>query len=129
MKQILSNAITGTYPDFEIDYPHAAFSQGPISGIADIAILPETEKLVMSWSTRVLKANSYMTDEVNFLVYEPESSDYVLGPPSIARSAQTAEIEMPSDWAGKTVHVFVYCRSLEKRDVSDSMYGGSAIVL
>jgi hypothetical protein len=129
LKQILNNAITGTYPDYEIDYPHVAFSQGPISGIADIAILPETEMLVMSWSTRVIKANSFMSDEVHFLVYEPESSDYVIGPPNIVRSAQTAEIEMPSDWAGKTVHVFVYCRTIEKKDVSDSMYAGSAVVL
>lgn len=129
LKQILSNAITGTYPDYEIDYPYAAFSQGPISGIADIVIVPEVEKLVMSWSTRVLKANSYLTDVVNVLVYEPESSDYVIGPPSITRGAQTADIEMPSDWAGKTVHVFVYCRSQEKKDVSDSVYAGSAVVI
>lgn len=129
LKQILNNAITGTYPDYEIDYPYAAFSQGPISGIADIVIVPEVEKLVMSWSTRVLKANSFLTDVVHVLVYEPASGDYVIGPPSIARGAQTADIEMPSDWAGKTVHVFVYCRTLEKKDVSDSVYAGSAIVL
>ena len=129
LKQILINAITGTYPDYEIDYPYAAFSQGPLSGIADIAILAETENLAMTWSTRVLKANSFMTDEVHFLVYEPESSDYVIGPPSIPRSAQAADIAMPTDWAGKTVHVYVYCKSLEKQDVSDSMYAGSTTVI
>lgn len=129
LKQILINAITGNYPDYEIDYAYAAFSQGPLSGIADIAILAETENLAVTWSTRVLKANSFMTDEVHFLVYEPESSDYVIGPPSISRSAQAADIAMPSDWAGKTVHVYVYCRSLEKQDVSDSMYAGSTTVI
>lgn len=129
LKQILTHAITGTYPDYEIDYAQAAFSQGPLSGIADIAILAEQENLAMGWSTRVLKANSYMTDEVHFLVYEPESSDYVIGPPNIERSAKAAEIAMPSDWAGKTVHVFVYCRSLEKQRVSDSIYAGSAVLI
>ncbi len=129
LKQILTNAIIGTYPDYEIDYAYAAFSQGPLSGIADVAILAEPPKLVMSWSTSVLKANSFPTDEVHFLVYEPVSSDYVIGPPSIPRSAQTADIAMPSDWVGKTVHVFVYCRSLEKQDVSDSIYAGSAILI
>ena len=111
-----------------IDYAYAAFSQGPLSGIADVAILAEPPKLVMSWSTSVLKANTFPTDEVHFLVYEPVSSDYVIGPPSIPRSAQTADIAMPSDWAGRTVHVFVYCRSLEKQDVSDSIFYAFVLV-
>lgn len=128
LKQLLSNGITGSYPDFEIDYPHAAFSQGPISGIADISVLAGPENLAMSWSTRVLKANSFMTDKITVLVYEPESGDYVLGPPDVPRSAEAADVAMPSDWAGKTVHVFVYCMSMEKGDVSDSIYAGPAVV-
>lgn len=129
LQQILSNAITGIYPDYAIDYPFAAFSQGPLSGLEGIVVLPEAGSLALSWDNSVLLANSFSDDMVNVLIYEPETGNYVIGPLNIQRSAGTADITMPANWTGKMVHVFVSCKSLEKGDVSDSMYAGSATVI
>ncbi|MGV3686471.1 MAG: DUF6266 family protein [Daejeonella sp.] len=129
LQQILNNAITGVYPDYTIDYPFAAFSQGPLSGLLGVVILPEAGNLALSWSTAVELANSFSDDIVNILVYEPESANYVIGPPSVERGMGTADIAMPAEWVGKTVHVFVSCKSLEKGAVSDSSYAGAATVI
>lgn len=129
LKQLLDHGITGTYPDLEIDYPNMLFAQGRLSGVGGATIQAEPGNLVVSWSNSVYKSNSYPTDVLTALVYEPDSNDYVIGPPDIFRSSGTVNITMPIDWAGKMVHVYVYFTSQEAQQVSNSVYLGSTVIM
>lgn len=129
LKHMLDYAIIGTYPALEIDYPQIAFAQGRLSGVSGITLLAEPENIRVSWSNMVLKSNSSATDVLTAMVYEPESNDYVIGPPDTARAAGLMDIVMPFDWLGKAVHVYLFFTSLDGKLVSNSAYGGSITVL
>lgn len=127
LKHMLDYAIVGIYPVLEIDYPKIAFSQGRLSGVLGTSVLAEPGKIKLSWSTDVNRSTALPGDLMTILVYEPESNEYVIGPPDVTRSASTVDITMPSDWVGLTVHVYLYLVS-EDQVVSNSSYAGSVIV-
>lgn len=129
LRHMLDYAIIGTYPALEIDFSQIAFAQGRLSGVSGVILLSEPENIKVFWSNSVLKSNSKPSDVLTAMVYEPESNDYVIGPPDIARAAGMMDIVMPSDWLGKTVHVYLFFISLNGQLVSNSAYGGSITVL
>lgn len=126
IRTLLDKAMTGVYPALVIDYTLAEFARGPISKPSAVEVSPETGKLVITWATDVLKASGHTDDELIVLVYEPESNDYVVGPPSALRSAGTVDVVMPSDWVRLEVHVYVYFISKNRDRVSNSIYAGTA---
>ena len=105
LKCLLEKAVTGVYPALEIDYAFAEYARGPLSVPATVVVTAEPAKLIITWANEVLKASSHLDDEFVVLVYEPDSNDYVVGPPNALRSAGTVDVVMPSDWANLTVHV------------------------
>lgn len=127
LKHMLDFAIVGIYPSLEIDFPKIAFSQGRLSGVLGTSVLAEPAKIKLSWSTDVNRSTALPGDLMTILVYEPESNEYVIGPPDVTRSASTVDITMPSDWVGITVHVYLFLVS-EDQVVSNSSYAGSVIV-
>jgi len=127
LKHMLHFAIVGIYPSLEIDFPKIAFSQGRLSGVLGTSVLAEPAKIKLSWSTDVNRSTALPGDLMTILVYEPESNEYVIGPPDVTRSASTVDITMPSDWVGITVHVYLFLVS-EDQVVSNSSYAGSVIV-
>lgn len=129
LKHMLDYAIIGTHPALEIDYSQIAFAQGRLSRVSGINLLAEPGNIRASWSNDIIKSNSSPTDLLTVLVYEPESNDYVIGPPDADRAAGMVDIAMPSDWLGKTVHVYLFFTSLDGLLVSNSAYGGSISVL
>ena len=129
LQAFLEKAITGIYPALDIDYAMIEFARGSISFPADVLVTPEAGKLVVDWNTQALKAKADMEDQFTVLVYEPNSNDYVVGPPLTLRTTGTVDVVMPSDWAGLTVHVYAYFINKNGKDVSKSIYAGTAIVM
>jgi hypothetical protein len=129
LKHMLDYAIIGTYPALEIDYSQIAFAQGRLSGVSGVVLLAKPGNIRVSWSNAILKSNGKADDLLTVLVYEPESNDYVIGPPDTIRTAGMVNIAMPPEWLGKTVHVYLFFTSPERQMVSNSAYGGSISVL
>ncbi|MHB1178609.1 MAG: hypothetical protein ACYCZO_09790 [Daejeonella sp.] len=48
------------------------------------------------WSNVIIKSSGLPTDVLTSMVYEPESNDYVIGPPDTDRAAGLIDIAMPS---------------------------------
>ncbi|HEY1062182.1 MAG TPA: DUF6266 family protein [Daejeonella sp.] len=125
LKQVLDEAITGTYPDYEIDFPKAMLAKGQLGTATDVALLVEDLNLTVSWSPRFDKLNRFITDEMTVLVFDPVSRDFVIGPEEVLRTAGTTVVEIPPEWAGSTVHVYMFYIGLNGKDVSNSIYAGT----
>jgi len=129
MKQVLDNAITGTYPEYEIDFPNAQLAKGNLGTPSDLVLLAEDLNLTVSWSPRFDKLNRFITDEMTVLVFDPVSRDFVIGPADVLRTAGTTVVEIPSEWSGRTVHVYMFYIALNGKDVSNSIHAGTVDIL
>lgn len=129
LQQILSNAITGVYPDFEIDYPKVSFSHGSLSEPTAVTVVPGPAELMISWDSQVIVTNGYSDDQLTVLVYDAESNTYVMGPPNISRSLEEVTVALPAHWLGRTVHIYMYYISKETGELSATFYAGSETVV
>lgn len=126
LKQVLDHAITGTYPDYEIDFPNVYLAKGNLGTPSDVVLEVTDLNLTVSWSPRFDKLNRFITDEMTVLVFDPISRDFVIGPEGILRTEETTEVEIPSEWSGRTVHVYLFYIGVNGKDVSNSLYAGTA---
>jgi hypothetical protein len=129
LQQILNKAITGVYPDFEIDYPKVSFSHGSLSAPAGVNIVPGPAELTLSWDSQVIVTNGHTDDQLTVLVYDAESNTYVMGPPNISRSSEEVTVALPANWLGRTVHIYMYYISRETGELSGTFYAGSETVV
>ena len=129
LRQILSNAITGVYPDFEINYPYVKFSHGSLSEPAAVTVVPGSGELMISWDNMVIVTNGYVDDQLTVLVYDAESNTFVMGPPDVSRSSEEVTVALPAHWQGRTVHIYMYYISKETGELSSTFYAGSETVV
>ncbi len=129
LKQVLETAITGTYPTYEIDLPNVLLAKGTLGVPTDIVIVPEALSLQVSWSTRFDKLNRYVSDEMTILAYDPVSGDFVIGPDNMLRTTGVTDVEIPSEWLGRTVHIYMFYISLDGKTTSNSVYAGTAVII
>ncbi len=129
LKQLLDSAITGIYPNYEIDLPNVLMAKGSLGVPTDIVIVPDVLSLQVSCSTRSDKLNRYISDELNILVYDPISGDFVIGPEDIIRTMGQADVTIPSEWIGRTVHIYLFYISIDGKAVSNSVYAGTAVII
>ena len=127
------NAISGDYPDHELDFPSLRVSMGNLSGGDGVSCAsPEAGKLSFTWNDNSGADNANASDTAMLLVFNPAkgSSVYVLQGP--ARSSGSAEVSLPSDYSGDAVHAYLAFVSLinmagsqSRNYVSNSVYAGS----
>jgi hypothetical protein len=129
LRHILSNAITGVYPDFEINYPYVKFSHGSLSEPAAVTVVPASGELMISWDNMVIVTNGYVDDQLTVLVYDAESNTFVMGPPDVSRSSEEVTVALPAHWLGRTVHIYMYYISKETGELSSTFYAGSETVV
>ncbi len=129
LKQLLDSAIIGTYPDYEIDLPNVFLAKGSLGDPTDIVIVTNALSLDISWSTRFDKLNRYISDEMNILVHDPLSGDFVTGPDGVLRTTGQANVEIPSEWIGRTVHIYMFYISLDGKSTSNSVYAGTTVII
>lgn len=101
LQRILSNAVWGVYPDYEIDYPGVSFSQGSLSEPADVTLMPSARGLTLSWSNQVLVTNGHGDDLFTVLVNDAESNTYVVDLQNITRSSEEVTALLSSYWLGR----------------------------
>jgi hypothetical protein len=128
----LRNAVTGTSPNFVMDYPEVKFSQGKVRMPDDIQLATTSvAEIELTWvhsgpDAKLKKA----ADKLSVVVYNPAKDDFVALPDVALRSAQTYTVILPADYSLDTVHVYISFKdALDKLKVSDSGYVGSTAIL
>lgn len=126
MSYVLNNAITGTAPDFEVDYSLALLSRGSLSGPLNASIdLSTPGQVSFSWDDNSDEGNANTTDKAMLLVYNPskKASVSILG--GADRTAGSQAVPIPALYVGDTVELFMAFVTAENNTVSNSVYLGS----
>ena len=125
----IKNAVTGTYPNQTVDYANALVSRGDLTGVLNgSASSTALGTVTFSWDDNSGTGSAKATDNAMLLVFNPDKEEalYITDGPS--RDSTTADLTIPDDYAGDTVHAYLAFISDEDKDVSDSKYMGSIAV-
>jgi hypothetical protein len=131
------NALTGEYPDFEIDYESASVSQGNLPGaINPVASSDEAARVSFSWQPNTGQGQAAATDKAMVVVYNPSQKDAVYLLDAGTRADSTATVDLPVSYSGDVVHCYLAFMALgaalggqTKNAISNSVYAGQVTVM
>lgn len=127
----LKEAITGIEPDFELDLPKVRFSLGKLEMPMDIGVLAGPGcTLDFTW-THTEEDDRFIdgTDVLTVMVYNPLRQKFVKIKTTSPRSAMAYTAQLPANFVGDEVYVYVGFSSLKKKLLhTNSAYLGSAVL-
>ena len=128
-RHFLDNAITGIYPNFGIDYSKVLVARGSllnVMGTSADSVNPG--KLRINWTETALDMKANPIDVAIIVAYCPELNLLMYTVNGPARTAMTAELDMPF-FSGKEVQTWIAFRSEKGHLVSESTYTGAVTIL
>ncbi|MGV3686474.1 MAG: DUF6266 family protein [Daejeonella sp.] len=127
IKHMIQNVIKGEYPDFSFDYSMVQLSNGNWGTVVCCHLFPGAASLTVTWIGDLFQMNAYGDDKVHILIYEPESKTFLKGPGNVLRSHSACIMNIPSDYQGRPLHVYLVCISSSGK-ISKTLYGGEVSV-
>jgi hypothetical protein len=129
MSYILGNAITGTAPNFNVDYSLALLSKGnlstPLNPTSDLATAGQ---VTFGWDDNSADGNANTTDKAMVLAYNPSKKESIYLLDGAIRTATTQVLTLPASYTGDTIELFMAFVSENGSIVSNSVYLGSGTV-
>lgn len=125
----VANALTGKFPDVSFDFSKVNLLVGNLaSPSATMHHADDLENLTFSWSA-CTQSNSNKSDELMAMIYCPSTEGFWceqnLG---IRRADGFCTIEVPYEFRGNEVHVWLAFRSADRRSNSNSSYMGKVFI-
>ena len=125
----IKNAITGTAPNFSVDYPTALVSRGKLEGVLGGAASSSGGGVSATWTDNSTYGNARPDDKVMLLVYNDLRGESVslLEDPA-TRATATVGTTLPNHFVGDTVQVYLAFQAADGSMVSDSTHLGAVVV-
>jgi hypothetical protein len=118
---ILRGAITGAYPDFQIDYSKVLLSKGKLPRIKKPVTAPEANGIIkFTWTNDAGNKLAKANDQAILIAYCPEENEteYAFGP---ARDAGTGTLDL-AEFSGRKVHTWLSFMSANGKLLANSVY-------
>jgi hypothetical protein len=126
----LLNAVTGVSPNYTIDYEKVVYSRGLLDLPNDpLVAVAAGAKINYTWAAPVGDTNALGTDKVTFMVYNAVRDKFVTLKGIALRSALAYSLQLPLDFSGEDVEIYLSFVSADGKLVSDSLYMGNLTVL
>ncbi len=127
---MMAAAITGIYPNFEVDYTKVLFSKGSLTGVFSVVTTsPNPGEINIVWADNSGSGTGLATDKAVVLIYNPAKSAFVYNLNNGAlRSAAADTIILPAEFSGDTVQVWVAFMTPDKKTFSTSIHAGEIVV-
>ena len=129
MSYNVMNAMTGTAPNFTVDYANALVSRGKLTGIETASASENTGTLTVTWTANSEEGNASDTDKALVLVYNPTRNEAkVVLESGAVRQDGTLDFALPAHYSGDTVHVYLSFQTEDNSIVSNSRHVGTVSV-
>ena len=127
----LINAVKGVSPNFTVDYAKVILSVGKMQIPSNIKVIPEAgSKLKFTWDPflpvrlRPWEKEIRDKDNVVFIALDPLNDILYPGQVTATRGDGGFEVELNGRMKGSAVHVWLFFRSEDGKNVSGSEYFG-----
>ena len=128
-KNVIKNAIQGTYPNYTIDYPNALIAEGKLAGaLNQVAASTVAGTVLFTWDDNSDEGNADATDTNVLVIYNAEKNQGVYFAGLGERADGTQSVTVPNSFSGDLVHCYIYFNSLDRSEVSNSRYAGAVTV-
>ena len=123
-------AISGTYPDFTVDYPKVQLSKGSLPiVVAPTAVSTVAGKLTFSWPDNSDIAQGALSSDIVYVAaYNEDQKHWILKTAAAARNAGTLILDV-TGYSGKPLQTYIGLRSADGKKTSASVYTGVVTVL
>lgn len=123
-------AIIGTYPDYEIDFPKVILTKGELLGPDQptVAALPNAE-LKFAWVDNSGIAEAKTTDQLMVVVYNPARELFSYLTQAANRDGGSFVLDLPDNWAGDAVHCWISIADDSGKKCANSLYLGSVTLV
>ena len=129
MSYIVKNAMTGTAPDFTVDYPNALVSRGKLTGVETSGASVSTGTLTVTWDDNTEEGSASSTDKALVLIYNSARNEAKIVLESGAvRADGTLDVILPGHFVGDTVEVYLSFQTEDNSIVSNSKHVDSILV-
>ena len=123
MRYLLSNAITGTYPGFGIDYAQVLVSRGDLPNAGAPSATAAGTTVSFTWTDNTGTGKAQGTDEALLVAYSPGLQQVEWTQGSATRSSGSGTLALPA-FTGEAVHVWLGFISNSGRAIANSRYLG-----
>lgn len=129
MSYNLFNAVLGAYPNYTIDYPNALVSRGNLKGVANgTANSTSVAEIDITWDDNSSSGNALATDKSLILILNPDKKESIYTTSGPDRTAGSETLNLPAEYTGDVVEVYLGFVSADGTKVSNSTHLGSVTV-
>lgn len=130
MKSNIKNVISGTFPDYEIDFQELQVAKGSLTGV-DIATatVATGSKINLVWDDNTGVADAQDSDNVLALVINPDKGTAFSSLSEKTRVDGTLEVNLPVSWVGDSVYVYLAFTNSEHTKTSNSSFLNELVVI
>ena len=128
MSYHIANAIMGDYPDYEIDVSKVLVSVGSLTPAVNAMAIVTGGTIEFSWSNNSGNGSAKLTDKVLIAVVNQARGEAVTSCAAAERKDSTFVVQLPANWSGDEVHIYLGFVSEDGREVSNSTYMGSVTI-
>jgi hypothetical protein len=129
MAYTLANAVKGTFPDFEIDYTKVLISQGALAPASASSAVAEDRKIKLSWDDNSGFGNAKATDQTLVVAVNPSrDGDTISLIDGAKRADQTQILDIPTNWVGTQVQVYLGFVSEDGKEVANSTHFSNVFI-
>lgn len=128
LQHLLSNGISGTSPDFMIDYAAVVIAKGGLSNLMG-PTWSETapQQITLEWTNETNKYTAFPDDEVILLMYNQQKQFFSILD-SATRNDGTLSFTLPAVYAGDTLVGWVFTGHRDGVKTSTSVYLGEITI-
>jgi hypothetical protein len=135
LQLFITQAITGEYPDYEIDFSNISVSQGNMDKLVGLTLSSDTPNtLSLVWMDLSVEptdpdevVGTYFDDRVFVVVYNRTEQLFTTNRTAI-RQNEGLQLELPAIFAGHEFHVWAFVRHREGGRQSISQYAGTVML-
>jgi len=128
MSYTLANAISGDYPDYELNFASTLISRGALTSATNGVATSANGSVTVTWGDNTGVGTAKATDKALIAVLNADKGEAVTVSAGEVRSTATQSVSVPADWMGEEVQVYLGFISADAKEVANSIYLGSVTV-
>jgi hypothetical protein len=129
MSYNIKNALTGTYPNYTVDYPNALISKGklprPLNQVASSTVAGTVK---FDWEDNSGEVKAKADDKTLLVVYNPTQEQAVVIAGLAERTDGTQTITVPDSFSGDLVQCYIAFKAKTGELISNSGFAGAVTV-
>ena len=128
MSYHLSNAISGEYPNYELDFTKALVSCGSLVTAEKVEATLVDGRVTFTWIDNSGIGNASPTDRAMPLVFNSTRNEAVYIKAGDARAEESTYLNLPSHWLDDEIQIYLGFISDDGLNVANSVYLGKKTV-